>query len=107
MVIDPLELSDMPIPPGETLRETLEAMGMSQAELARRMGRPPQAISEIVNAKKSITAQTALQLEDVLGVPAYIWIGLELDYQLTLAQEMRKAAKAGESRRIKPRKKAA
>ena len=60
-------------------------MGMSQAELARRMGRPVQAISEIVNGIKSITPDTALQLEQVLGVPAQIWTGLEAEYQLTKA----------------------
>ena len=61
--------SDLPIPPGELLAETLEASGLSQAELARRMGRPAQAINEIVRGAKEITAETAIQLERVLGVP--------------------------------------
>jgi len=43
---------------------------MSQAELAQRMGRPLQMISEIVQGKKAITAETALQLERATGVPA-------------------------------------
>ena len=40
--------SDLPIPPGEYLAEVLEAKGMAQAELARRIGRPIQAINEII-----------------------------------------------------------
>ena len=50
---------DYAIHPGETLAETLEELGMSQAELAQRMGRPLQMISEIIQGKKAITAETA------------------------------------------------
>jgi len=78
--------SDLAVPPGDYLTEITEEMGMSQAELARRMGRPVQAISEIANGIKSVTPDTALQLEQVLGVPAHIWTGLESEYQLTKAR---------------------
>ncbi len=78
--------SDLAVAPGVYLTEIAEEMGMSQAELARRMGRPVQAISEIANGIKSITPDTALQLERVLGVPAHIWTGLESEYQLTKAR---------------------
>jgi len=77
---------DIAIPPGETLGEELEARGLSQSDLARRMGRPIQAINEIVRGRKAITAETALQLEDVLGVSADFWLRLEADYQLNLAR---------------------
>ena len=77
---------DVAIPPGETLAETLEAKRMSQAELARRMGRPVQAINEIVRGRKAITAGTALALQAVLGVPADFWMHLEGDYRLTAAR---------------------
>ena len=79
-------LSDLPIPPGELLAETIEAASLSQAELARRMGRPAQAINEIVRGTKEITAETAIQLERVLGVPAHIWLGLEAEFQHTKAR---------------------
>lgn len=78
--------SDLAIPPGELLAETIEAAGLSQAELARRMGRPAQAINEIVRGTKEITAETAIQLERVLGVPAHIWLGLEAEFQHTKAR---------------------
>lgn len=73
-------------PPGETLMETLEMHGMNQAELAKRTGRPPQAINEIVKGKKEITAETALQLEKVLGVPAHFWLAREQNYRESLAR---------------------
>jgi HTH-type transcriptional regulator / antitoxin HigA len=73
-------------PPGETLQETLEMLGMSQAELAERTGRPKQAINEIVRGKKEITAQTALQLEQVLGIPASFWLAREQNYREALAR---------------------
>jgi addiction module HigA family antidote len=74
------------IPPGETLRETLESIGMTQAELAKRTGRPKKTINEIIVGKAAITAETALQLERVLGVPASFWNNLERNYRETLAR---------------------
>jgi len=77
---------DIAIPPGEFLLEEIEARGLSQKELARRMGRPVNAINEIINGKKAITAETALQLEEVIPeIPARFWLNLETDYQLTKA----------------------
>tara|TARA_B100000315_G_scaffold231356_1_gene242611 strand:+ start:74 stop:253 length:180 start_codon:yes stop_codon:yes gene_type:complete len=50
------------------------------------MGRPANAINEIINARKAITAETALQLEAVRPeIPARFWLNLEMDYQLTKA----------------------
>lgn len=69
------------VPPGETLRETLRSLGMTQAELAKRTGRPKKTINEIVKGKAAITADTALQLERVLGIPASFWNNLERNYQ--------------------------
>ncbi len=74
-------LPDEVSPPGETLAETLEELGMSQAQLAQRMGRPHKTINEIVNGKTAITPETAIQLERVLGVPARFWLKREQHYQ--------------------------
>ena len=77
---------DIAIPPGEYLAEEIEARGISQKELSRRMGRPLNAINEIINGKKAITAETALQLEEVMPeIPARFWLNLETDYRLTKA----------------------
>ncbi len=85
---------DVAIPPGEYLAEEIEARGISQKELAKRMKRPLNAINEIVNGKKAITAATALQLEEALpGIPARLWLNLETDYQLTKALMDRRGGK--------------
>jgi len=50
------------------------------------MKRPLNAVNEIINGKKAITAETALQLEEVMPeIPARFWLNLETDYQLTKA----------------------
>lgn len=77
---------DVAIPPGEYLAEEIEARGISQRELARRMGRPVNAINEVINGKKTITAETALQFEAVMPeIPARFWLNLETDFQLAKA----------------------
>lgn len=67
-------------PPGETLAEALEERAMSQAELARRTGRPKKTINEIIKGKTAITPETALQLERVLGIPARFWNNRQQQY---------------------------
>lgn len=87
--------SDLAIPPGEYLQEVIGELGMTKDELARRMNRPAPKLSAIFTGSKSITPDTAIQLEKVVGVPAHIWTGLEAEYRLTLArnQEMRELQK--------------
>jgi HTH-type transcriptional regulator / antitoxin HigA len=58
--------ADLAISPGELLAETLNSLGLKQADLARRSGRPVQAINEIVKGVKEITPETALQLESIM-----------------------------------------
>lgn len=79
-------LPEMPIPPGETLRETIKAIGMTQQELATKMDRPKKTINEIIMGKNSITADTAIQFERVLGVPSSFWLNLESNFQLVKAR---------------------
>ena len=74
-------------PPGETLLELLEERQMSQAELARRMGRPHKTINEIIHGKAAITPETARQLEHVLGAPASFWNNREQAYRAFLAAQ--------------------
>lgn len=73
-------------PPGDTLAEILGSIGMSQTELAKRMGRPIKTVNEIVNGKAAITPETALQLEKVLRVPARFWNNRERLYREFLAK---------------------
>ena len=79
-------------PPGMFLAEEIAARGMTQKALAAAMGRSPKVINEIIRGKKAITAETALQLDDVLELPASLWLRLEAEYQLALARERRASA---------------
>jgi len=90
---------DVAIPPGEHLADTLRELGMNQSELARRMGRPVQAINEIVRGVKVLTAQTAIQLEAATGVPAHVWVRLEADYRLVKARLTAKEARRAPARK--------
>ena len=78
--------SNVAVHPGELLLEELESIDMTQLELASRLGRPPQLISEIISGKKAITHETALELEKALGVPAHIWVNLESACRITQAK---------------------
>lgn len=84
--------TDAVIPPGEILEEELEARGMTQKELAHHMGRPVQTINEIVRGKRALTAETALDLERVLGIEAGLWVRLEGEYRLALVRRKLSAA---------------
>jgi addiction module HigA family antidote len=77
---------DFVSPPGETLEETIEAINMTQVELAKRMGRPLKTINEIIQGKAAITADTALQLERVIGIPASFWNNREYHYRESMAR---------------------
>jgi HTH-type transcriptional regulator/antitoxin HigA len=86
--------SNLAIHPGEMLAEEIEARGMTQKALAEAMGRPPQLVNEIVRGKKAITAETALQLEQVLDIPAYLWLAKQSRYDLIMARQAQKARKS-------------
>lgn len=79
-------------PPGDTIRETIEALGMNQVELAARMGRPKEKINELIQGKAPLTMDTAIMLERVLGVPVSFWIRRESAYRETLARIEEKEA---------------
>ena len=83
---------DVAVPPGETIRETLVSMGMTQAELAQRMGRSTTKVNEIIQGKTAITVEAALALENILPYPASFWLNLEKNYRLTLARLQKEAA---------------
>jgi HTH-type transcriptional regulator/antitoxin HigA len=77
---------DWTVAPGEILLEAIEERGISQSDLARRMGRPIKTINEIVNGKAAITPETAIQLELALGISAEFWNSLEASHRVDLAR---------------------
>ncbi len=81
-----------PIHPGETLREDLEALGMSAAELARRIDVPTNRITGILNGRRAITGDTALRLGRFFGTTGEFWLNLQKLYELRLAEKKNGAA---------------
>lgn len=73
--------------PGEILREELEARNWSQVQFARIIGRPLQAVNEIVNGHKRITATTAKAIGAALNTSAELWVNLQTSYDLATAAE--------------------
>lgn len=72
---------DYAVPPGHTLRDTIEALDMTQAELARRTGISAKHINQVIQGIAPISPETALALEHVTGVPARLWNALEANYR--------------------------
>lgn len=91
-------------PPGDTIQETIDSLGMTQAELAERIGRPKEKVNEIIKGKERISYPTAFSLEKVLGIPASFWLNREKDYreQLFQIQEQEKLEKHIEWLRLFP-----
>jgi HTH-type transcriptional regulator/antitoxin HigA len=69
-------------PPGEFLRDELDARGWTQVEFAEMIGRPPRAVNEIIAGKRSITPETAHEFADAFGTSAQLWMNLETAWQL-------------------------
>lgn len=69
-------------PPGEYLRDELEERGWTVTEFAEIIGRPVQAVSEILNGKKEITTETACALSEALGTTPDLWLNLQTNYRL-------------------------
>jgi len=85
------------IHPGEHLAEELKELGMSAAELARKLGVPTNRVTGILNGQRAITGDTALRLAHFFGTSAEIWLNLQSLYEIRLARK-----KAGKSIRALP-----
>jgi HTH-type transcriptional regulator/antitoxin HigA len=72
-------------PPGEFIREELEARDWTQADLAAILKKPLPAINEIILGKKAITPETAKSLGDAFGTGAEFWMNLETSYRLAMS----------------------
>lgn len=76
-----------PIHPGEILfEEFMQPMDISINRLARELGVPPNRVSEIVNGKRGISADTALRLGKFFNVSPETWLGLQAEYDLRMAR---------------------
>jgi addiction module HigA family antidote len=77
-----------PIKPGEILFEDfMMPLNISINKLSRDLVVPPNRISEIVNGKRAITADTALRLERYFQVKAQFWLNLQSEYDLRVMKQ--------------------
>jgi antitoxin HigA-1 len=83
--------------PGMTLKEELEARGMTAAALALKLRVPPQRLHEIVRGNRAITPETALRLGRYFGNEPEFWLNLQTQYDLA---ELRKAKGAQIAREV-------
>ena len=86
------------IHPGEHLAEELKELGMSAAELARKLDVPTNRITAILHGQRAITGDTALRLAHFFGTSAEFWLNLQSLYELRLAEK-----KIGKSIKSLPR----
>jgi antitoxin HigA-1 len=75
-----------PIHPGRHLAEQLDALGMSAAELARRIKVPTNRVTQILNGQRAVTGDTALRLGHFHGTSAEFWPNLPMLYDLRVAE---------------------
>jgi antitoxin HigA-1 len=73
--------------PGEVLKEELDALGVSAAELARQIAVPPNRLSQIINGKRAVTGDTALRLGHWFRIDPQFWMNLQAQFELVNAQK--------------------
>jgi addiction module HigA family antidote len=93
-----------PTHPGEMLlEEFLKPLGISQSAFAIRLGISFPRLNEVINAKRSVTPDTALRLARVTGMSADFWLGLQQDWDLW---HVLRSDKAADIARLEPLKQA-
>ena len=89
-----------PTHPGEMLlEEFLKPLGLSQTELAEKMGVSYPRVNELIHGKRGVTPDTALRLERLFGMEAQFWLNLQLAWDL---YEVSHSPAVKEIRKIKP-----
>jgi HTH-type transcriptional regulator/antitoxin HigA len=80
----PANEPDYAVPPGDTIREFLDDLGMSQRQLAVRLDLSPMHVNQLIQGLVSLSPDVAQRLEFVTGMSARMWNRLEADYQSEL-----------------------
>lgn len=76
-------------PPGEFIKEELEARGWTQSDLADIMGRQKSVVSAIINGKRSVSPEVASELASAFGTSADLWLNLQMSYDLHVRKEQK------------------
>jgi len=99
-----MSLSEHPIPPqafppGEFIKDELEARGLSQEDFAQIIGRPLSTVSKLINGKKAVTPETARAIGAAFGTSAEVWMNLESAYRVWMSQRTSEVPEEQISRR--------
>ena len=82
-----------PMHPGQVLAEVyMNEMGLNQSQLAAKIGCAHRKVNEIVNCKRAVSPDFAIDLERVFGTSAEMWITMQATYDLWMARQKRKGA---------------
>ncbi len=77
-----------PLHPGEVLNEVyMKEMSLNQSQLAELCKCNPRKINEIVNGKRGISPQFAIELEAAIGTSAEMWVKMQAEYDLWVARQ--------------------
>ena len=79
--------------PGEVIKDELEYRGISQRRLAKEIGVPPSQLNELLNAKRALSAEMALLIEQALGLDAAPLLSLQMKYNLLSAKRNKSFSK--------------
>lgn len=90
-----------PVHPGEILAEELQELGLSANALAQALSVPANRISDILRERRSLTADTALRLARYFGNAPTLWLNLQQNYDLALAEQ---SSGAAINKTVRPRK---
>ena len=82
--------SNWAIPPGETIAENIEFLGIPLHQLAESLSLPVEAVEELISGERAIIPDVAVGLEAALGIPAQFWLNLEAGYRATIARNWEK-----------------
>lgn len=76
-----------PVHPGDVLREDfMKPLGLSAYAVAKAIGTPPIAISQVCRGRRSVSAEMALKLGRLFKVSPELWMGIQADYDLEVAR---------------------
>ena len=76
--------------PGRILKDELAEIGVTPTEFARQIDVPPNRVSQIINAKRSIAGDTALRFGHWFGVEAQFWLNLQAHFDLVSADKIKR-----------------
>lgn len=90
MAIDGCDLAFKAVPVGFMLKQEIEARGYTQSVFAKEMCINPRVLRALLSGKKPISTDIAVKLEEVLGIPAQLWMDMQKRYELTLEKQLRR-----------------